>query len=181
MTVVPSSIPDVLLLKPEVFGDERGYFLESWNEQSMAKAGIAATFVQDNHSFSQQGTLRGLHHQPNHPQGKLVWVLEGEVLDVAVDLRKSSPTFGRWTSLHLTGANFLRAWIPPGFAHGFAVLSETAHFFYKCTSYYVPEDQEVIAWNDADLAIDWEIGDRPPILSLRDRVGCSFAAAQFYP
>lgn len=182
MKITPTSLPEVLLLEPKVYGDDRGFFLESWNERAFSALGITADFVQDNHSFSRRGILRGLHNQLNCPQGKLVWVIQGEILDVALDLRKSSPTFGQWTSMHLSGTNFLRAWIPPGFAHGFYVLSETAHFCYKCTDYYSPENEQVIVWNDPDLAIDWQIpAGATPMLSARDLNGRRFRDAKYYP
>lgn len=180
MKLIPTSLPGVLLIEPRVFGDERGYFLESWNRLSFSSFGIAADFVQDNQSFSAHNILRGLHHQKTRPQGKLVWALEGEILDVVVDLRRSSPTFGKWVSMRLSSQNFLRAWIPPGLAHGFRVLSKSAHFCYKCTEYYHPEDEEVIAWDDPDLAIDWEFDGALPILSARDAAGQSFANAHYH-
>ena len=182
MKITSTSLPEVLLLEPTVHGDDRGFFLESWNERSFAALGIKADFVQDNHSFSRRGILRGLHSQLNCPQGKLVWVIEGEILDVAVDLRRSSPTFGQWTSMRLSGTNFLRAWIPPGFAHGFYVQSEKVHFCYKCTDYYSPENEQVIVWNDPDLAIDWQIpSGATPMLSSRDMTGRRFCDAAYYP
>lgn len=180
MRVDPTSIPGIQLIDPKVFGDERGYFLESWNQKSYAALGISGPFVQDNQSFSRKGTLRGLHYQIHNPQGKLVWSVEGEILDIAVDLRRSSPTFGRWTSMRLSGQNFRRAWIPPGFAHGFVVLSESALFCYKCTEYYTPENERTIAWDDPDLAIDWMLDpDLPPILSSRDQKGGRFRDAEY--
>lgn len=181
MNILPTPLPGALILEPRVFGDARGFFLETWNEQTFAAAGIDANFVQDNHSFSRRGTLRGLHYQLTQPQGKLVWVVAGEVLDVVVDLRRSSPTFGQWTSAVLSGENFRRMWVPPGFAHGFSVLSESAHFCYKCTAYYAPADERVILWNDPDLAIDWQIpSDLPPVLSGRDLAGQTLRTAAVY-
>lgn len=172
MTIHPTSLNDFLILEPRVFGDDRGFFLEMWNERTFRDIGIAEQFVQDNHSLSARGVLRGLHYQMRRPQGKLVWVVEGEVLDVVVDLRKSSPTFGRWSSVVLSGSNKLRAWVPRGFAHGFHVLSERAHFFYKCTDYYDPTDEACLAWNDPALGIDWRLeAGRDPLVSAKDAAG----------
>lgn len=182
MTITKTSLPGVLLLEPKVFGDERGYFLETWNQKTYEACGIAGPFVQDNLSFSRRGILRGLHYQVGTPQGKLVWAVQGEVLDIAVDLRRSSPHFGQWTAMRLSGENFHRAWVPPGFAHGFHVLSETATFCYKCTDYYAPENERIIAFDDPDLAIDWMLDPaHPPVLSTRDRQGKPFRAAETYP
>ncbi len=181
MKVLTTSIPDFLILEPRVFGDERGFFLESWNEKTFSTIGIMDRFVQDNHSFSEKGVLRGLHYQIHYPQGKLVWVVEGEVLDVVVDLRQSSPTFGQWTSLILSGENKLRAWVPKGFAHGFHVLSETAHFCYKCTDYYRSEHERCVIWNDKTLAIDWNISSKtPPSLSRKDSQGVGFLESDYF-
>jgi len=179
--LIPTKLRDVLLHKPRVFGDARGHFLESWNRRAFSEAGLDADFVQDNASLSVRGTLRGLHYQIKNPQGKLVWAVEGEILDVAVDLRRSSPTFGQADAFVLSGSNFLRAWVPPGFAHGFHVLSETANFCYKCTNYYSPADERVIAWNDPDLAIDWQIPPgESPTLSVRDSAGMAFREAPYF-
>lgn len=181
MKIIPTSLPDVLLIEPVVYGDDRGLFMESWNNRVFDDLGIKANFVQDNYSFSRKGILRGLHNQLNCPQGKLVWAIEGEILDVAVDLRKNSPTFGQSTSMRLSGKNFLRAWIPPGFAHGFYVLSDTVHFCYKCTDYYSPQNEQVVIWNDPDLAIDWQIPPgSAPLLSARDLKGVPFRSASYY-
>jgi dTDP-4-dehydrorhamnose 3,5-epimerase len=181
MKVIQTKIPDFLILEPRVFGDDRGFFLESWNEKNFAELGVTEKFVQDNHSYSHKGVLRGLHYQLRHPQGKLVWVVEGEVLDVVVDLRRSSPTFGQWTSVRLSGENKLRAWVPKGFAHGFHVLSETAHFCYKCTDYYRPDDDRCIRWDDPDLQIDWlQFPDQNPLLSQKDLAGSSFSDAEYF-
>ena len=166
MRVVPTDLPDVLVVEPRVFGDHRGYFLETFQARRYAEAGIPGPFVQDNLSFSQRGVLRGLHYQHPHAQGKLVWVLQGEVFDVAVDIRRGSPTFGRWVGVRLSGENKRQLWIPPGFAHGFCVLSETALFTYKCTDYYAPEDEGTVRWDDPDLGIEWPVEE--PALSAKD-------------
>jgi dTDP-4-dehydrorhamnose 3,5-epimerase len=178
--VTRTAIPDVLVIEPKVFGDSRGFFLESWNAQAFAEAGIPAAFVQDNHSRSPRGVLRGLHYQIVQPQGKLVRVTAGEVFDVAVDLRRASPTFGRWVGEHLSGENRRMLWIPPGFGHGFLVLSESADFLYKTTDYYAPEHERVIAWNDPDLAIAWPLAGAPT-LSARDDAGPRFRDAEVFP
>jgi dTDP-4-dehydrorhamnose 3,5-epimerase len=178
--VTSTAIPEVLLIEPKVFGDSRGFFLESWNAQAFAKAGIPAAFVQDNHSRSPRGVLRGLHYQIRQPQGKLVRVTAGEVFDVAVDLRRDSPTFGRWLGERLSGDNKRMLWVPPGFGHGFLVLSESADFLYKTTDYYAPEHERVIAWNDPDLAIAWPL-DGAPTLSGRDAAGPRFRDAEVFP
>lgn len=159
MNVIPTSLPGVLILEPRVFGDDRGFFMETWNQSRYAEAGLPASFVQDNLSFSRRGVLRGLHFQNPNPQSKLVYVLQGEVFDVAVDIRKGSPTFGQWTGVTLSGENKRQFWVPEGFAHGFVVTSETALFTYKCTDAYSPKDEGSILWNDPDLAIDWPIQD----------------------
>ena len=170
-TVTPAAVPDVLILEPKVFGDARGFFYESFNARDFAQAtGLKVDFVQDNHSKSARGVLRGLHHQIRHPQGKLVRVVQGEVFDVAVDLRKSSPTFGQWVGERLSADNKKQLWIPPGFAHGFVVLSESAEFLYKTTDYYAPQHERCIAWNDPTLAVEWPLAG-PPILSPRDARG----------
>lgn len=169
MNVIETKIPDVKIIEPKVFGDERGFFMETWNERAFREAGIDATFVQDNHSRSVRNTLRGLHYQlPPHAQGKLVRVTVGEVFDVAVDIRKSSPTFGQWVGEYLSAENRRQLWIPPGFAHGFLVTSDVAEFQYKCTSFYAPEYEGSIRWDDAKLAIDWP-AEAPPLLSVKDR------------
>src|SRR5882762_4545752 len=170
MQVTPTLLPDVLLIEPRVFGDERGFFYESWNRRAFAAAGIAAEFLQDNHSRSRRGVLRGLHYQVEHAQGKLVRVVAGEVFDVAVDLRRSSPTFGRWVGERLSAANKLVMWVPEGFAHGFLVLSESAEFLYKTTDYYAPEHERTLLWNDPALGIAWPLAGAP-ILKPRDAAG----------
>src|SRR5271170_262968 len=159
MKKIPTSLPDVFILEPRVFADERGFFLESYSERTFEELGILERFVQDNHSCSLRGVLRGLHYQIRQAQGKLVRVAVGEILDVAVDLRRSSPTFGRWEAVRLSGENKRMLWIPPGFAHGFRVLSESAHVLYKTTDFYTPEHERTLAWNDADLTINWELDD----------------------
>ena len=180
MKVIPSAIPEVLILEPRVYGDERGFFFESYNEKVLAeKAGITAHFVQDNHSRSAKNVLRGLHYQIKQPQGKLVRVVAGEVLDVAVDIRKSSPTFGKWAGFNLSAENKRMAWIPPGFAHGFAVLSDCAEFLYKTTDYWSPEHERCILWNDPGLAIDWQIRENPQ-LSAKDGAGQFLADAEVF-
>jgi dTDP-4-dehydrorhamnose 3,5-epimerase len=166
MNVQTCDIPGLLILDPKVFGDARGFFMETWNRQRYREAGIEADFVQDNLSFSRRGTLRGLHFQNPTPQGKLLQVLQGEVFDVAVDIRRSSPTFGRWHGLMLTSENKRQFYIPPGFAHGFVVVSETALFHYKCTNLYWPKDEMALLWNDPEVGIQWPLKD--PLLSERD-------------
>jgi len=180
MQVIPAAIPDVLIIEPKVFGDARGFFLESWNERAFLKAGIKARFVQDNHSRSARNVVRGLHYQIKQPQGKLIRVTAGEVFDVAVDIRRSSPTFGKWIGNKLSGENKLMMWIPPGFAHGFSILSEYAEFLYKTTDYYSPEYERTILWNDTDLAISWPVSGEP-LLSAKDRQGVPFAKAEAFP
>jgi dTDP-4-dehydrorhamnose 3,5-epimerase len=175
-------IPDVVLIKPRVFGDPRGFFLETWHERRFAEAGLDWRFVQDNQSRSGQYILRGLHYQLQHPQGKLVRVVTGTVFDVAVDLRRGSPTLGRWAGAVLSEENKNALWVPPGFAHGFVVLSESCDFLYKCTEFYAPSDERSIRWDDPDLAIDWQLppGVRPR-LSERDAAAVSFKDAELYP
>jgi dTDP-4-dehydrorhamnose 3,5-epimerase len=177
MQVTPTELPDVLEIAPRVFGDERGFFFESWNRRAFEAAGVPGEFVQDNHSRSRRGVLRGLHYQVEHAQGKLVRVVAGEVFDVAVDLRRSAPTFGRYMSRVLSAANKRMLWVPPGFAHGFLVLSEDAEFLYKTTDYWHPEHERCIRWDDPDLAIDWPLGGAAPKLSAKDAAGRSFAVA----
>lgn len=173
MKALPCALPEVMLIEPKVFGDERGFFYESWNKRAFAELGIVADFVQDNHSRSQKNVLRGLHYQIRYPQGKLVRVVAGAVFDVAVDLRKSSPTFGHWVGFTLSAENRRMAWIPPGFAHGFLVLSESAEFLYKTTDFWYPEHERTLLWNDPRLGIDWPlVGD--PILAAKDAAGRSF-------
>ncbi|HEX2830014.1 MAG TPA: dTDP-4-dehydrorhamnose 3,5-epimerase [Burkholderiales bacterium] len=179
--VAATDIPGVLVLAPRVFADARGAFFESWNEAAFARAtGVDARFVQDNHSVSMKSVLRGLHYQLAKPQGKLVRVVVGEVYDVAVDLRRSSKTFGRWTGVRLSAGNRLMQWVPVGCAHGFVVLSERAEVLYKTTEFYSPADERSIAWNDPDLAIDWPLEGRP-LLSDRDARATRFAEAELFP
>lgn len=173
MEVEKTPIEGVLLIKPKVFGDERGYFVETWQKERYEELGINLPFVQDNHSKSTKGILRGLHYQKKHPQGKLVMVSYGEVFDVAVDIRPNSPSFGKWYGAILSQENQHQLWIPPGLAHGFLVLSDVAHFHYKCTDYYYKEDQNSIKWNDADLSIDWP-QVFPIVLSENDRLALDF-------
>jgi dTDP-4-dehydrorhamnose 3,5-epimerase len=183
MKVTATALPEVLVIEPRVFGDSRGFFLESWNQRAFDEAaGQAVRFVQDNHSRSARGVLRGLHYQLTHPQGKLVRVTAGRVFDVAVDLRRSSPRCGRWVGLELNADSHRQLWIPPGFGHGFLVLSESADFLYKTTDYYAPADERVIAWNDAELGIDWplEAISGPPLLSARDAQATAFSRADLY-
>jgi len=180
-TVTPTAIPDVLVLEPRVFGDARGFFYESFNQRDFAQAtGLDVTFVQDNHSKSAQGVLRGLHYQVEHAQGKLVRVVQGEVLDVAVDLRRSSPTFGRWVGERLSADNKKQMWVPPGFAHGFVVLSETAEFLYKTTDYWYPEHERSLLWSDTALGIDWQL-TAAPLLAAKDAAAPVLAQAEVYP
>lgn len=167
MKLIPSSLPGCVLIEPAVFGDSRGFFFETWNAERYAEQGLPGNFVQSNVSSSARGVLRGLHYQWPRPQGKLVTVLQGEVYDVAVDIRQGSPTFGRWEAFILSGENRRQLWIPPGFAHGFAVLSDTALFNYLCTDVYVKEADAAIRWNDAELAVDWPIS--APSLSAKDQ------------
>ncbi len=176
---ISTSLPDVVILEPRVFGDERGFFFESYNQQSMAEIGITERFVQDNHSSSSRNVLRGLHYQLRNPQGKLVRVVEGEILDVAVDLRRNSPTFGRSEAVRLSGENKRMLWIPVGFAHGFLVLSERAQVLYKATDFYSPEHERTVAWNDPDLNIRWELYGEP-IVSTKDQRGVPFREAEYY-
>lgn len=181
MKVVETSIPDVLIIEPKVFGDERGFFYESFNAAAFeAATGLKRQFVQDNHSKSQRGVLRGLHYQIQQPQGKLVRVVAGEVFDVAVDLRKSSPSFGRWAGTHLSAQNQRQLWIPEGFAHGFVVLSESAEFLYKTTDYYAPEHERSLLWNDPELGIQWPF-DEAPQLSAKDQAGKLLRDAELFP
>jgi dTDP-4-dehydrorhamnose 3,5-epimerase len=176
---IPTSLLGVFVLEPRVFGDERGFFFESYNQQNMSKVGIADTFVQDNHSSSSRDVLRGLHYQLQHPQGKLVRVVEGEILDVAVDMRKSSPNFGRWEAVRLSGENKRMLWIPVGFAHGFRVLSDRAQVLYKATDFYAPEYERTILWSDPDLKINWEL-DAEPIVSAKDQRGVAFRNSESF-
>jgi dTDP-4-dehydrorhamnose 3,5-epimerase len=172
MNVAATAIPDVLVIKPRVFEDSRGFFLETYQARRFAEAGIDLTFVQDNHSGSRQGVLRGLHFQTQHPQGKLVRVITGAVYDVAVDLRPSSATFGKWIGWNLSAENKEQLWIPPSFAHGFLVISDWAEVVYKVSDYWYPEDERTLLWNDPEVGIDWRLPNgRPPILSPKDAAG----------
>ncbi len=179
MNIIKTEISDVLIIEPKIFGDDRGFFYESYNKKALEAAGITGEFVQDNHSCSTKGVLRGLHYQTKQPQGKLVRVIAGEVFDVAVDIRRVSPTFGKTVGMTLTAENKRMAWIPPGFAHGFLVLSETAEFIYKVTDYWTPEHERSILWNDPDLAIDWPLEGEPQ-LSKKDMEGIAFKNAEIF-
>lgn len=181
MRVVPTDVEGALILEATVYGDSRGFFMESWNRRTFADIGLDIDFVQDNHSRSGRGVLRGLHYQLKQPQGKLVRVTSGAVFDVAVDLRRSSSTFGRWAGVILSAENQRMFWVPPGFAHGFLVLSESADFLYKASDYYSPEQEQSILWNDSDLAIDWPLDGIPgPLLAAKDAAGKSFKDAETY-
>lgn len=177
MKKIETSLPGVLLLEPRVFGDDRGYFLETYNELVFAEIGIREKFVQDNQSYSKRNVLRGLHYQIQQPQGKLVRAITGEIVDVVVDLRQSSPTLGKWESFRLSGDNKRMLWVPVGFAHGFCVVSETAHVSYKATDFYAPEHERTISWNDPDLAIDWQLNGEPNV-SAKDQRGTPFQDCQ---
>lgn len=180
MKILPTEIADVLIIEPQVFGDERGFFCESYNEKAFnEKTGLSVHFVQDNHSRSVHNVLRGLHYQIQQPQGKLVRAIAGTIFDVAVDIRKSSPTFGQWISCILSAENKRQIWIPPGFAHGFLVISDSADVVYKTTDYYAPQHERCILWNDPDLAIDWHLIE-PPIVSVKDQAGKPFKKAEFF-
>jgi dTDP-4-dehydrorhamnose 3,5-epimerase len=178
--VTPTALPDVLLIEPRVFADERGFFFESWNRRALAAAGVDADFVQDNHSRSARNVLRGLHYQVEHAQGKLVRVCSGVVFDVAVDIRKASPTFGRWVGMTLSAENKQMLWIPAGFAHGFLVLSEAAEFLYKTTDYWYPEHERTLLWNDPALRIDWPLAGAPTVTA-KDAAGRPLALADVFP
>jgi dTDP-4-dehydrorhamnose 3,5-epimerase len=177
MNNISTSLPGLMLLEPRVFGDDRGFFLESYNQRAFAELGIHDTFVQDNHSFSGKNVIRGLHYQIQQPQGKLVRVITGEIFDVAVDLRRSSPTFGQWEAFLLSGENKRLLWIPSGFAHGFRVAASGTHVLYKTTDFYAPEHERTIAWNDPALRINWQL-DGEPIISPKDERGVSFQQAE---
>ncbi|MDO9163891.1 MAG: dTDP-4-dehydrorhamnose 3,5-epimerase [Methylococcaceae bacterium] len=180
MKIIPTAIPDLLIFEPKVFGDQRGFFLESYNQLNFQSlTGLSLNFVQDNHSRSGKNVLRGLHYQIQQPQGKLVRVTSGKVFDVAVDLRKSSPTFGRWDGVELSGDNHRQLWVPPGFAHGFVVLSEQADFLYKTTDYYAPEHERCIRWDDPEIGIVWPEGIAP-LLSGKDQQGLSLQDAEVF-
>lgn len=178
MNIIETSMPDVKIIEPKVFGDDRGFFMETWNERVFREAGIDLAFVQDNHSRSTKNTLRGLHYQIKNPQGKLVRVTRGEVFDVAVDLRCQSPTFGRWVGEYLSETNKRMLWVPPGFAHGFLVKSDIADFQYKCTDFYSPEYERSIVWDDPDLGIDWQVQASDLLLSKKDKQGQRFKEAR---
>lgn len=181
MKFLPTRIPDVIVIEPKVFGDHRGFFMETWQHKVFTEAGISHPFVQDNHSRSSQGILRGLHYQIKHPQGKLVRVISGEVFDVAVDIRKNSPTFGQWVGETLSADNRKMLWVPPGFAHGFYVMSESAEFLYKCTDFYTPPHERTILWNDPALGINWPlVNGAAPVLSSKDAEGVLFTEAEIY-
>lgn len=181
MRFTPTRIPDVLCIEPAIFGDDRGFFMETWQSAKFATAGINATFVQDNHSRSRAGTLRGLHYQINRPQGKLVRCVAGNIFDVAVDLRRRSPTFGEWVGQELSSENRLEFWVPAGFAHGFLVLSESADVVYKCSDYYDPASERTLAWNDPDVDVHWPV---PPgvglVLSAKDQGGATIRNAELF-
>jgi dTDP-4-dehydrorhamnose 3,5-epimerase len=181
MKILQTELPDVLIIEPKVFGDSRGFFFESFNQRAFREmTGLTADFVQDNHSRSLQNVLRGLHYQIRQPQGKLVRVISGEVFDVAIDIRRSSPTFGKWVSDYLSAENKKQIWVPPGFAHGFLVISETAEFLYKTTDYYAPEHERCIRWNDPVLNVQWPTtGD--PLVSGKDEKGAFFQDAEVFP
>jgi dTDP-4-dehydrorhamnose 3,5-epimerase len=180
MKVIPTALAEVLILEPKLHGDTRGFFLESFNERTFAQAtGVQTRFVQDNHSRSARGVLRGLHYQLQQPQGKLVRVVRGAIWDVAVDVRRSSPHFGRWVAMELTEENMHQAWVPPGFAHGFLVLSESADVLYKTTDYYAPQHERCIVWNDPQLAITWPL-HAAPLLSAKDGQGSLLSQAQVF-
>ena len=181
MKKIETSLPGVLLLEPRVFGDNRGFFLESYNQRVFAELGIAEPFVQDNHSYSERNVIRGLHYQIHQPQGKLVRAITGEILDVALDLRRSSPTFGKWESFTLSGENKRMLWVPRGFAHGFRVVSQTTHVLYKATDFYAPDHERTVAWNDPALKIDWQIDGEPGAsanISGKDQHGVPFEQAE---
>lgn len=180
MSFTQLDIPGVVVFEPKVFGDERGFFFESFNQRNFESAiGYSVNFVQDNHSRSSKNVLRGLHYQIQQPQGKLVRVVQGEVFDVAVDIRRNSPTFGRWVGVNLSAENKKQLWVPAGFAHGFIVLSETAEFLYKTTDYYAPEHERCILWNDPKLAIEWPVSCEP-VLSAKDSKGCTLDTADLF-
>jgi dTDP-4-dehydrorhamnose 3,5-epimerase len=181
VNLIPTAIPDVLVIEPKVLGDRRGYFFEAWKADLFTQAGVKETFVQDNQSSSSQGVLRGLHYQIQQPQGKLVRVISGAVFDVAVDIRQSSPTFGQWVGQELSAENHKSLWVPPGFAHGFYVLSEQAEFIYKCTDYYAPQHERVIRFDDSDLGIDWPlIPGTQTVMSDKDLNGTAFQDADYF-
>lgn len=181
MKITPTALPDVLLIEPRVFGDERGFFMETWNAAHFAEAGLDACFVQDNHSRSSRGVLRGIHYQLARPQGKLVRVTAGCVFDVAIDLRRGSPNYGKWVGIELSAENNRMLWIPPGFGHGFLTLEDGTDFLYKCTEFYGPEDEHCIRWDDPALGIAWPLAELEPCLSAKDQAGRAFVDAEVYP
>jgi dTDP-4-dehydrorhamnose 3,5-epimerase len=181
VNVIQTAIPEVLVIEPVVRADARGFFVEVWHEQRYRSAGIGLSFVQDNHSRSGRGTLRGLHYQIQHPQGKLVRVAAGEVFDVAVDLRRSSPTFGHWVSAILSGENHHQLWIPPGFAHGFYVMSQSADLLYKCTDLYAPDYDRTLKWDDPEVGIEWPLSAAALLLSSKDQAGIALRDTEAYP
>lgn len=181
MNIIETAIPGVLIIEPRVFGDARGFFMETWNAAAFAAAGLDLTFVQDNHSRSQKGVLRGLHFQNPGPQGKLVRVTHGAVFDVAVDLRASSPTFGQWVGVELSAANNRMFWVPEGLAHGFLTLEDDTDFLYKCTAPYAPQSEHTLAWNDPAVGIDWPATGLDPIISAKDAVGLALAQVPVFP
>ena len=181
MKIITSNIPDVLVFEPTVYNDDRGYFMETWRQSVFDEQGLDTTFVQENHSKSNRGTLRGLHYQLKYPQGKLARVISGKVFDVAVDLRKSSAHFCQWIGVVLSAENKKQVWIPPGFAHGFYVISESAELLYKCTEYYDPEDDQCLLWNDKIVGIDWPLLDPSPFLSDKDRNAKLLSEAAVFP
>ena len=181
MKVTATSLPEVLMIEPRLFGDSRGFFFESFNQKAFNSAtGLSVNFVQDNHSRSAKGVLRGLHYQVQQPQGKLVRVVQGSVFDVAVDIRKSSPNFGHWVGVELSEENNRQLWVPPGFAHGFLVTSDSADFLYKATDFYAPEFERCIVWNDMDIAIDWPLLGLQPLLSVKDSKAPRLSTAQVF-
>lgn len=180
MNIVETAIPGLLIIEPRVFGDARGFFMETWNAHAFAEAGLNLNFVQDNHSRSQKGVLRGLHFQNPGAQGKLVRVTRGAVFDVAVDLRASSPTFGQWVGVELSAANHRMFWVPEGFAHGFLTLEDDTDFLYKCTAPYAPQSEYTLAWDDAAVGIEWPLGGLDPVISDKDRVGLALADAPVF-
>ena len=181
MKIIPTALPDLLILEPRVFGDARGFFMESFNARTFAEAtGLTLSFVQDNHSRSQKGVLRGLHYQLEQPQGKLVRVTSGRVFDVAVDMRRSSPGFGQWAGVELSGENHRQFWVPAGFAHGFVVLSDSADFLYKTTDYYAPEHERCLRWDDPTVGVAWPLDGLTPQLSAKDQAGLAFADCETY-
>ena len=180
MELIETGIEGCLLIEPKVFGDDRGFFLESWNDRAFADVGLNLTFVQDNHSRSSKGVLRGLHYQKPNPQGKLVRVVSGAVFDAVVDLRRSSPTFGKSAGFELSAANKKMLWVPPGLAHGFLTLEDGTDFLYKCTAFYEPASEHSLLWNDSQIGIDWPLGDTEPLLSDKDKAGVPFADAELF-